>query len=281
MSFADWSQSPSGSGRSFGMNPYPSNHSANDIDGYFQIISNNIRQITANVAEIKQNSDKLGTPKDSQEIREDLRRLIEETRTIAKDTTTALKNAQLEVGPPEQRNRRKLQHQKLLQDLQNVLQRFQEYSKVSAEKERTVPLPKRTSFAKKQDSFWSEPVNKNEEKQGLLDQGKLQALENDTTYYDNLVKERDQEIKQIEATVFQVNEIFRDVAKLVAEQGTMIDNIESNIQETSVHTTKAVAELRQANEYQKSSRSKMCWIALILMVVIAVLVFIVYFLVPK
>jgi len=278
MSFADsWNQAPSsGSGRSIGLTSFQSSPNAEDV---FQTISNNIRDITANVASIKEFTEKIGKPKDSVQLRENLRRLIEETRLITKDTTNALKNNPIETGPSDQRQKRRMQQQKLLQDLQNVIQRFQEYSKLSVEKERSTPLPASAYTKTSSGPTWDEP--KPNEKQGLLEPSRFQVLENDLNFQDALVKERDQEIKQIEATVIQVNEIFRDVAKLVAEQGAMIDNIESNIETGSVNVTKATEEIRKASDYQKSSRGKMCCIALILLIVIAVIVVVVYFLVPK
>jgi len=78
-----------------------------------------------------------------------------------------------------------------------------------------------------------------------------------------------------------VNEIFRDLSHLVQEQGVMIDNIESNIEESVVKTTDGVEELRKANEYQKSSRNKMCCLALIILIVAAIIVLVVYFVIIK
>jgi len=68
-----------------------------------------------------------------------------------------------------------------------------------------------------------------------------------------------------------VNALFTDLATLVDQQGVMIDNIESNIEDTRVHTSEAVKEVTKASNYQKSARSKMCWLALIIVIVMAVI----------
>jgi len=61
----------------------------------------------------------------------------------------------------------------------------------------------------------------------------------------------------------------------------MIDNIESNIEESVVKTSDGVEELRKANDYQKSSRNKMCCLALIILIIAAIIVVVVYFVLAK
>jgi t-SNARE complex subunit (syntaxin) len=60
-----------------------------------------------------------------------------------------------------------------------------------------------------------------------------------------------------------------------------IDHIESNIDESVSRVEDGVVELRKANEYQKSSRNKMCCLALILLIVAGVTVLVVYFVLAK
>lgn len=59
-------------------------------------------------------------------------------------------------------------------------------------------------------------------------------------------------------------------AALVEEQGDMIDNIESNVASTEQNTKEGTAELRKANEYQKSSRKKLCWLLLCIVILCGV-----------
>ena len=61
----------------------------------------------------------------------------------------------------------------------------------------------------------------------------------------------------------QVNEIFQDLAVLVNEQGTMIDDIEANIIRTSVKTKEAKSELVKADTHQRSARNKLLWLLLV------------------
>jgi len=55
----------------------------------------------------------------------------------------------------------------------------------------------------------------------------------------------------------------------------MIDNIESHIDTTVHETTVAVEEVRAADQYDRSGRSKICWIVCIITVVLIVVLVII------
>lgn len=59
------------------------------------------------------------------------------------------------------------------------------------------------------------------------------------------------------------------------------DNIESNVETSVDQTSKGVEELRAASKYQRSARTKMCILALILVIIAGVAVVTIYFLIPK
>lgn len=65
------------------------------------------------------------------------------------------------------------------------------------------------------------------------------------------------EIKAILDSVKELNEMFQDLHELVVEQGTMLDRIDYNLQQSLVHTTKAVKELKKAEEHQEASTCTM------------------------
>jgi len=272
MSFDDaWGNSRSGGGRGPSV---ASTGGGLDTDSNYKITMANIRQMTSNVAQIKNMTDRLGTNKDSADMREKLRSLIEATKTTAKDTANTIKYIEVDSGSPEERGKKRAQQQKLFKDFQTVLKQFQDISKVSAEKERAYPTPP----APKPSKFEPEDQEQ-EEKQSLLKAQRAQqyALENESTFNEALINDREQGIKDIEKAVLEVNEIFRDLSTLVVEQGSMINSIEANVEASAAETTKATSEIKKASEYQKSARGKMCCLALILMIIIAVIVVVIYF----
>lgn len=89
-------------------------------------------------------------------------------------------------------------------------------------------------------------------------------------YQQNLIREREEEIQNIEHGISELNEIFTDLGAIVREQGTMVDNIESNIYDISQSTKSAAGELSKALNYQRRSRSKSFCLLTILVVILVV-----------
>jgi hypothetical protein len=99
-----------------------------------------------------------------------------------------------------------------------------------------------------------------------------QALQNELEYNEAEIRERDQGVREIERAMTDVHEIFVHMATMVQEQGVMVDNIESHIDSAVADASKGVYELRQAEGYQKSARTKTCIILIILLVVVCVVI---------
>lgn len=91
-------------------------------------------------------------------------------------------------------------------------------------------------------------------------------------FQDSLIVERESEIRNIEQSVGELNELFRDVAHIVHEQGGQLDTISGNVQNVATDTQHADIELRSANRYQKSARGKACCLLVILAVVLLIIV---------
>lgn len=94
-------------------------------------------------------------------------------------------------------------------------------------------------------------------------------VEQESDHNRAIIAEREDAIRRLRSDMQEVHEVFRDLATLVGEQGEMIDNIESNIQQTVAHTKQGVVEIRKAAEYQNKARSKLCCVAIIFAVLAA------------
>lgn len=96
---------------------------------------------------------------------------------------------------------------------------------------------------------------------------------------DDLSELDSQRNEQLDALVNNLNElayIFKDLATLVVEQGTLMDRIDYNIQEAANQTKAGVRELVkvnfiQAEKSQRTARATACILALILVIVVLVL----------
>lgn len=64
------------------------------------------------------------------------------------------------------------------------------------------------------------------------------------------VREREQAIRQLESDILDVNQIFKELATMVHEQGETIDSIEANIEQAHIQVEEGVTQLSQAATYQ-------------------------------
>lgn len=101
------------------------------------------------------------------------------------------------------------------------------------------------------------------------------ASQDEVDFQESLIIERESEIRNIEQSVGELNELFRDVAHIVHEQGGQLDTIEVNVQNTATDTRQADLELRSANRYQKNARGKACCLLVVLAVVVFIIVLVV------
>ena len=106
----------------------------------------------------------------------------------------------------------------------------------------------------------------------------MQEQQYDIDLHSNMIQKRDQDVAEIEETMVQINEIYKDLSVLVSDQGQVLDNIESNIAmaDGDVHT--GLLSLEKSSKYQRSSRRWMCIVLVILMIIIVILIAV---LVPK
>ncbi|OMH79474.1 Syntaxin-like protein psy1 [Zancudomyces culisetae] len=68
------------------------------------------------------------------------------------------------------------------------------------------------------------------------------------------VEERNQDIKKIEKTIIELNQLFVEMQSMVNRQQAMLDNIEKAVESTQQYTVRANEEIDTAIEIRKSSR---------------------------
>jgi len=101
---------------------------------------------------------------------------------------------------------------------------------------------------------------------------KMEMMGNQIDYSTSLITEREDAIKEIESTMLEVNEIYKDLSTLVVEQGAALDNIEANMSVADSNVESGAGQLSQASRYQKKARNKACICLLGVSIVLAILV---------
>jgi t-SNARE complex subunit (syntaxin) len=102
----------------------------------------------------------------------------------------------------------------------------------------------------------------------------LQPLvpQDEVDFQEALIIEREEEIRNIEQGVGDLNVLFQQVAQIVGEQGEQIDTIAYNAQNVQTDTRAADLELRSAARYQRNARGKACCFMLILAVILTIVI---------
>ncbi|KAI9066611.1 t-SNARE [Trametes sanguinea] len=89
------------------------------------------------------------------------------------------------------------------------------------------------------------------------------------------LQSRDRELAEIARSIASLAELFKDLQALVIDQGTLLDSVEYNIEQTATHMEDAVRELDTATKYQKNTGRRQCIFLLLLLIfgLILVLIF--------
>lgn len=100
-----------------------------------------------------------------------------------------------------------------------------------------------------------------------ISQQQLLMIEEENTKF---AQEREQEVNAIVKSITDLNEIFKDLSQMVASQGTVLDRIDYNIEQTSIQVQQGFKQLQKADAYHRKNR-KMC--AIIILAAVTILLF--------
>ncbi|PHZ11830.1 t-SNARE [Rhizopus microsporus ATCC 52813] len=89
------------------------------------------------------------------------------------------------------------------------------------------------------------------------------------------IDQREKEINQIAKSIHQLAEIFRDLQTLVLDQGTVLDRIDYNIEQTNIQVKEAVVQLDKGAKYQSKTRKRKLMLLLILIIMLLIVILIV------
>ena len=81
--------------------------------------------------------------------------------------------------------------------------------------------------------------------------------------------ERTQEILNIAKSVHELATLFQELSVLVVEQGSLLDRIDYNVEQTLDNLTKAKKHIDKAQVHQKRSSTALCIIVLIMLILVA------------
>ncbi|KAM7208505.1 syntaxin pep12, partial [Naviculisporaceae sp. PSN 640] len=230
------------------------------MDKLFKLNGNN-QQLGKEVAH-------LGTRRDTPRVRERVHELLEESRDMFKEVGEGVKKIQSwgDVTPNQ-----KFKQQKLSKTFAAYLSDFQTLQRQALEKQKASVTAARAAHDSETPGDASSP-------QLQLQQQELIRLapQDEVDFQDALIMEREEEIRNIEQGVGDLNVLFQQVAQIVTEQGEVLDTIANNVENVRDDTRGADRELRSAARYQKNARSKACCLLLILAVILTIVLLAVF-----
>ena len=108
-----------------------------------------------------------------------------------------------------------------------------------------------------------------------VDQGFSQEQIDALMVNEQMVAERDVELQNIYTNIVDLHTMFKDLNQLVIDQGTLLDRIDHNVEETKAQFQKANRELMKTANMAKKSKFVlivMCLMVLIILMVLALVV---------
>jgi len=187
----------------------------------------------------------IGTPQDTQQLQNQLHQIQHYTGQLAKDTSKQLK--ELNGYPPEQAldpRQWKLQRERLQADFTKALDNFQRAQRAAAQKEKDVIKKYKNQGVPPGEEGGSNLIDIEGQSRTQMVMEEEQNLE--------YLHERERSIAQLEADIGDVNQIFKDLAAMVHDQGEIVDSIEANVESASIRVNEGSEELRMAERYQVS-----------------------------
>lgn len=235
-----------------------------------QNIGTNIQKIQQNVSSMQRMITQIGSPQDNTQLQNQLHQIQHYTQQLAKDSSKQLQElnnyGSQEAADPRQW---KLQRERLQADFTRALDNFQRAQRSAAQKEKDAI--KKFKTAGGQNSAETDLIDI----EGGGAASRAQMMMQEEQNLEHLV-ERERAVTQLEADIMDVNQIFKDLAAMVHDQGELVDSIEANVETSSIRVSEGTEQLRQAERYQNKSRKKKMILAgigvIVLVIIISIIV---------
>jgi syntaxin 12/13 len=204
-------------------------------------ITNGVQELQQSVQNLEVLVERIGGPQDNNRTKESMNELIHRCNGLSKQINTLMKEL---VGISNDYKQYKLPRERLMNEYMAVLNRLQAAQRKAVFKEK---VQIKTVAAEE------EMLSARETREDSTRQIQMQEQHRVNL---NELRERQQALHQLESDVNDVNQIFKDLARIVHEQGDMVDSIEANVEHASIHVEQGNVHVRQALHYQTKARQK-------------------------
>eukprot|EP00667_Euglena_gracilis_P012704 EG_transcript_13070 len=198
--------------------------------------------------------------KDEEKEERAINMVTSEIKELFKDSEKRIKQMVQQEGDLTQKS---ADEQKLLQNVQlSLVTQMSELSKAFGDEQRKYlsEVKKQKERAKRLVTFGSRTPE--EEEQERREELLFQYMEKGFTreqvmaldFNEQMITERDTELQHIYSSIVDLHECFKDLNALVIDQGTLLDRIDFNVQETKKQVVKGTEELHRLQQRQEKSK---------------------------
>lgn len=112
-----------------------------------------------------------------------------------------------------------------------------------------------TDYFDQSDEQIDEYFQKSISQSGRMTQQQLLLFEEENT---KMAEHREHEVIKIVQSIADLHDIFKDLGQMVQEQGTVLDRIDYNVEQTQTLVTEGYKQLQRAEMYQRKNRKMHC-----------------------
>ncbi|XP_031760939.1 syntaxin-3 isoform X4 [Xenopus tropicalis] len=246
-----------------------------DFFSQIEEIRQNIEKIAECVNETKRlHSVILSAPLPEQKTKDELENLTMEIKKTANSVRSRLKTMEQSIEQDDMQSStdlriRKSQHSVLSRKFVDVMTKYNEAQVDFRERskgriQRQLEITGKSTTDEELEEML-ESGNPNIFTSGIINDSQIsrQALSE--------IESRHRDIVRLESSLKELHDMFMDIAMLVENQGTLIDRIENNMDESVGFVERAVADTKKAVKYQSEARRKKIMI-LVCCVILAIVI---------
>uniref|UniRef100_A0A8C5WFI2 t-SNARE domain containing 1 n=1 Tax=Leptobrachium leishanense TaxID=445787 RepID=A0A8C5WFI2_9ANUR len=254
------SRNPFGGPSSQGYQPLATQVDPSELHELFQLTTGDVFRINSNVQSLERILRSLGTPSDSQELRDQLHFTQQETNNVILSCTKSVRQLSEAVRGSSRQDH--IQLDRIKGQLSDAIQRYGTVQKKIADKskillaggQKNLKLSPGTQYS---DTGDDEKVFNGDDE---LWQNQSQSQDIPDVSEEDLdqIRNKEESVKQIESDMIDVNQIIKDLASIVYEQGDSIDSIEANLESASSNIDSANRQLAKASHQQRRNLRMAC-----------------------
>ncbi|VDD92163.1 unnamed protein product [Enterobius vermicularis] len=91
----------------------------------------------------------------------------------------------------------------------------------------------------------------------------------------DMVKERERDVLAVSKSIVQLNSLFKDLAAMIVDQGTVLDRIDYNVEQAALKVKSALKSVEKAERHQRSDKKMYC-IAVLSVTIIILLILLIF-----